>query len=132
MIPMPGQLSERRKYLSEKIARERIDLAVAYRGLIKPFQIVDKGIVGINLLRKNTWLLALAPSAVGLLFSFFGLEKKKKPGLLGRLRGKAARSTDLDEERAEIVAKAKKPISRWGRRAWAAFQMYRKVRPFFP
>ena len=132
MIHGPGKLTDRRKELAEKIARERVDLAVAYRGLIKPFQIADKGVVGLNFLRKNGWMLSVVPAAVGTVYSFFGWEKKKKPSLIGKLRRKAARTVEVDEDVEEIAAKAKKPLARWGRRAWALFQVYRKVRPFFP
>jgi hypothetical protein len=123
-------LSEKREKLSEQIARQRVELAVAYRGLIKPFQYTETGIAAVKTLRKNGWLLALAPSAVSLVFSFFGWEKKGKPGLLGRLRRKS-KNADADDEE-EIAAKVKKPMSRWARRAWGAFQVYRRVRPFIP
>lgn len=130
MIPTPGHLSERKKHLSEQIGRERTDLAVAYRGLIKPFQYTETGIAGLKVLRKNGWMIALAPAVVRLGFSFFGWEKKGKPTLLGRLRRQAARPPeDLEEE---AVARVKKPLARWGKRAWSLFQVYRKVRPFFP
>jgi hypothetical protein len=129
MIP---SVSEHRQELSDQIARQRTELTLAYRDLTKPFQYTETGIAGLKALRKNGWLLALAPSAVSLIFTFFGWEKKGKgrPGLLGRF-GRKARGEAAGIERDE-VAQIKKPLSRWGKRAWSLFQVYRKVRPFFP
>jgi hypothetical protein len=123
-------LSERRKNLSHQIARQRTELAVAYRGLIKPFQYTETGIAALKTLRKNGWLIALAPSVVSLVYSFFGWKKAEKPGLFGRLRRKGKlKNAEADEE---VAAKMKKPMSRWAGRAWSAFQVYRRVRPFLP
>jgi hypothetical protein len=122
-------LSERRKNLSLQITRQRTELAVAYRGLIKPFQYTETGLAGLKVLRKNGWLIALAPSVVSLVYSFFGWKKEEKPGLLGRLRRKAK---PVEAEEEDIASKAKKPMARWAKRAWSAFQVYRRVRPFLP
>ena len=133
MIPTPGHLSDRQKELSERIARQRIELAVAYRGLIKPFQYADTGVAALKVIRKNGWLLAMAPSAVSLVFSFFGWEKKGKPSLLARIRKKTGRRDAAEAEVAEGAPTFfKKPLSRLAGHAWSAFQVYRKVRPFFP
>ena len=129
MIPTPGHLSDKRQKLSEQIARQRTELAVAYRGLIKPFQYADTSVVALNALRKNGWLISMAPSVVSLVFSFFGWEKKGKPSLLGRLRGNTKGAAK--EESVKQVSRAGKPLARWGARAWSAFQVYRKVRPYF-
>jgi hypothetical protein len=128
----PGGLDAKRKELSEKIARERAEMTVAYRGLAKPFQYTDTGIAAIKTLRKNTWLIALAPAAVNLAFSFFGWEKKGKPGLLGRFSRKTASAGAAREEAEEVIKKSRKPITRLAGHAWKLFQVYRKVRPFFP
>ena len=123
-------LSERRKNLSHQIARQRTELAVAYRGLLKPFQYTETGISAVKALRKNGWLIALAPSVVSLIYSFFGWKKAEKPGLFQRLRRKGKPQEVEAEE--EVAAKVKKPMSRWAGRAWSAFQVYRRVRPFLP
>ena len=127
----PGGLDAKRKELSEKIARERADIGAAYRGLAKPFQYTDTSIAAIKTLRKNTWLIALAPTAVNLAFSFFGWQKKGKPNLFGRYAGKTS-ALGKSEEAEEVVGKSRKPIARIAGHAWKAFQFYRKIRPFFP
>ena len=130
MILRPGKLDERRKELSERIARERVEMTVAYRGLAKPFQYTETGISAFKTLRKNSWLIALAPTAVSLAFSFFGWEKKGKPSLLGRLRRQAPAAELREAEKAGF--KSRKPLRRVAGYAWSAFQLYRKFRPFFP
>jgi hypothetical protein len=123
-------LSEHRKQLSEQISRQRTELAVAYRGLIKPFQYTETGITAVKALRKNGWMIALAPSVVSLVFTFFGWKKAEKPGLFSRLRRKGKfKDEDVEEK---VAAKVKKPVSRWAGHAWSAFQVYRRVRPFLP
>ena len=128
----PVSLSDRRKQLSEEIARQRTELSVAYRGLIKPFQYVDTGVAGLKVLRKNGWMIAMAPSVVSLIFTFFGWKKAEKPGLFARLRRKGKIKDEDEDLEEKIAAKARKPMSRWAGRAWSAFQVYRRVRPFLP
>ena len=119
-------LADRRKELAEKAGRERAELGLAYQNLAKPFAYTQKAVVGIKALQKNAWLVGLAPSVVGLVFSFLGYEKKGK----GKRFGSKTRLTK-DDEAAAIVAN-KKPLQRWLGRGWALFQLYRRVRPFFP
>jgi hypothetical protein len=133
MIPTPGSLDGRRQELSEQIARQRNELSLAYRDLTTPFHYVDTGLSGLKILRKSGWLIALAPSAVSLVFSLLGWEKKRKPGLFHRLTGRASRRAiklgNLGEEEA---SRLKKPVARLAKHAWSLFQVYRKIRPFFP
>ena len=129
-VPTPGHLTDRRKELSEKIARQRTELAVAYRGLIKPFQYADTSVAALKVIRKNGWILGMAPSAVSLAFSFLGWEKKSKPGLLARLKQRARPKAETLEE--ELPPKLKKPLRKLAGHAWSLFQVYRKVRPYFP
>ena len=128
----PGKLEKRRQELSEKIARERTEMGVAYRGLAKPFQLTETGITAFKAVRKNSWLIALAPTAVNLAFSFFGWEKKGKPSLLGQFRRKAGSTSEEVREAEKLGSKGRKPLRRWAGRAWSLFQLYRKFRPYFP
>lgn len=138
MIPTPSSLAERRQELSQKIARERQELGRAYNDLATPFHYTDTALAGVRVVRKNGWLIALAPSVVSLAFSFFGWEKKSKPSLFGLLKSKitgkpmAAASALTEAKKAEAVARLKKPLHRVAGHAWSLFQIYRKIRPFFP
>ncbi len=133
MILRPGKLEDRRRELSEKIARERIEMGVAYRGLTKPFQYTETGISAFKAIRKNSWLISLAPTAVSLAFSFFGWEKKGKPSLIAQLRRKVRPGARDDvREAGKVGVKARKPLKRFAGHAWSLFQLYRKVRPYFP
>jgi len=115
---------KRRLELMEQIARQRTELAHAYRGLAKPLDYTQKGIKGMKALRQNAWLIGLVPSIIAIVFSLFGWKKKEKASLLSR-RSK-------EEKLREAEAVARKPLAKWAARGWAAFQLYRRVRPFLP
>ena len=52
--------SERRGLLSAEIARQRGELAEAYRNLEKPIHYAEYGLRGFGFLRKNPWPPAIS------------------------------------------------------------------------
>ena len=124
-----GALEARRRQLMEDIFKQRIDFANAYRDLGKPLEYTQKTVVGLKMLQQNAWLIALAPTAVNLLFSTFGWKKAPRGNLLGRLFGGERRAFQRQAQREAHAAK--KPLMRWLGHGWRLFRIYRRVRRFF-
>ena len=127
--------TERRVQLARQISGQRRELAEAYRDLGKPLFYAQTGIKGVQMLRQNAWLIALAPSVIGIVSGLLGLRKKEAPkrGLFDFWKKKAGTS---EEEAAEIESQARhraRPLLRQllGHGV-TAFKLYRRIRPFIP
>lgn len=114
MIPPEPEYEERRAQLAIMIARQRGELASAYRDLAKPLHYVEKGMNGLSFLRNNPWIFAAAPAAFSLISSFFGRKKSRSY-----------------REPAEAPPK-RSVIGKVVNGGVQLFQLYRRVRPFFP
>ena len=109
---------ERRAQLAIAIARQRGELVVAYRNIEKPIRYAETGMRGISFLRQNQWIFVAAPTVVSLVFSFFGLRKGQAP--------RTARETLHRAEGSRGILRSLPS------RAYQLYQLYRRVRPFFP
>ena len=93
------------------------------------------GIKGVQIVRENAWLIALAPSVIGIVSGLLRLRKKETPkrGLFDFWKKKAGTS---EEEADEIESKASRRARPLLRRLLGhgvtAFKLYRRVRPFIP
>jgi hypothetical protein len=129
------EYTERRVQLARQIAGQRRELAEAYRDLGKPIFYAQSGIKGVQMVRENAWLIALAPSVIGIVSGLLGLRKKDAPkrGLFDIWKKKAGAS---EEEAAEIASGARRHARPLLRRlighGVTAFKIYRRVRPFIP
>jgi hypothetical protein len=126
---------DRRVQLARQITGQRRELAEAYRDLGKPIAYTQAGIKGVQMIRQNAWLIALAPSAIGIVSGLLGLRKKDatKRGLFDFWKKKTVPS---EEEAAEIEAtaghRARPLLRRLIGHGVTAFKIYRRVRPYIP
>jgi len=122
MSTAPEELdfATRREQLAMEIARQRGELAQAYRNLEKPIHYAEFGMRGFGFIRQNPWIFAAAPALVSILSSLFGLRKKK-----------SSKSAPSQEQNIH-AEKPKGRIKVWTGRAWELYQLYRRVRSFLP
>jgi hypothetical protein len=126
-MKLDATLGARRQLLIAQIESQRLELGQAYRQLEKPIHYGEMALHGFGFLRKNPWIAMAAPGVTSLLFSGLGLLLR---------RGKPKAEVHIDHEklvralRAE-ESKAKKPAMKYLGYGLKAFQLYRRVRPFF-
>src|SRR5476649_2780472 len=115
----PGEnFAERRGLLAAQIARQRGELAQAYRNLEKPIHYAEYGMRGFGFLRKNPWVLTVVPAAFSLTSTVIGL-----------VRNKPAKAAPRQRQSLEREPKGwKKHAVTWGGRGWKLFKFYRRVR----
>jgi hypothetical protein len=129
-------LATRREHLAKLMARQRADLAEAYRDLGRPLKYTQVGIKGLQAVKENAWIIGVAPTVVGLLFTLFGLKKADKtrskwfPFSFGKK--KRAAVEEAGEAEGEVSRRARPLLTRLLRHGISAFKVYRKVRPFIP
>jgi len=119
---LPEDFAERRRHLAAEIARQRGDLAEAYRNLEKPIHYAEYGLRGFGFLRKNPWVFVAAPAAVKLVSTLLGLKNQKSPK-------PAPRQRQGIEDRPKGW---KKHVVTWGGHGWRLFKLYRRVRTYLP
>ncbi|MCE0521331.1 MAG: hypothetical protein LV480_00280 [Methylacidiphilales bacterium] len=118
---LPEDFAERRRHLIADIARQRGELAVAYRNLERPIHYAEYGLRGFGFLRKNPWVFMAVPTAFKLASVLMGLKKKKA-------------SDSRPNPRRNLEGKPKgfgKHIVALGKNGWRLFQLYRRIKPYF-
>ena len=119
-------LNERRRELTAQIARQRGDLAEAYRNLAKPIHYAEYGLRGFGFLRQNPWIFSVVPAAIAVTSSVVGLVRNKPAK-----RSRAPKWSD-EERRAEKVPKSfGGHVLKWGGRGWKLFRLYGRLRKYF-
>jgi len=123
----PGEsMDQRRAHLAAEIARQRGELAEAYRNLAKPIQYAEHGLRGFGFLRANPWIGTLVPALFTITSSIIGVARNKPAKALPRQRQKL----ELEDRReAKGVVQH---LAKWGGRGWKLFKLYRGVRRFLP
>jgi hypothetical protein len=114
--------AERRRHLIAEIARQRGELAEAYRNLEKPIHYAEYGMRGFGFLRKNPWVFVAAPAAIKLASTFIGLKTAKA-------------SKPSPRQRPSIENKPKgwkKHVVTLGQNGWRLYQLYRRIRTYLP
>ena len=114
--------AERRGILAAQIARQRGELAEAYRNLEKPIHYAEYGMRGFGFLRQNPWIFAAVPAVISVASTLFGLRNKKSSQPKASLR---ERFVDRPKGFGKHVVKL-------GQHGWKLFQLYRRVRTYFP
>src|SRR5271170_2916876 len=105
-------LAERRRHLIAEIARQRGELAEAYRNLEKPIHYAEYGMRGFGFLRSNPWIFVAVPAIFGLVRNFIGGGKKPS--------AKASQEQGRGE-------KPKSLFKVWTGRAMQAYRFYHRV-----
>ncbi len=127
-------LADKQRRLSADIARQRTQLAAAYRGIAKPVLYTEYGLRGTGFLRQNPWILTVIPASLSVTTSVIALVRNftsgksapKKPGWLGR----AERDAEREEKRGK--KNFTNHLLKWGGHGWKAFRLYRRFRKYLP
>jgi hypothetical protein len=109
--------AERRRHLIAEIARQRGELATAYRNLEKPIHYAEYGLRGFGFLRKNSWVFVAAPAVFSVASTLLGLRK-----------GKSAKPSPHIEEGPKGLGGH---LVRLGGHGWRLYKFYRRARRFF-
>jgi hypothetical protein len=113
--------AERRGLLAAQIARQRGELAEAYRNLEKPIHYAEYGMRGFGFLRKNPWVVVAVPAVFSAAATLLGLRKKK-----------SSRPPPVQRQNIENEPKGwKKHVVTWGGHGWRLYKLYRRLRPYF-
>jgi hypothetical protein len=127
-------LAQRQARIAADIARQRGELAEAYRDLAKPLLYTEYGLRGMGFLRQNPWVLTIVPaafsvttSAVGLVRAVTGKPEARKFSIFGREAEKEAKRAAKRESRG-----IGGHMLHWGGRGWKIFKLYRRIRKFLP
>jgi hypothetical protein len=114
--------AQRRSHLAAQISRQRGELAEAYRNLEKPIHYAEYGLRGFGFLRKNPWVFVAVPAVFKVASTLIGLKTKKSP-----------KPAPKQRQSVEPPPKGwKKHAVTWGGHGWKLFQLYRRVRHYFP
>jgi len=112
---------QRRRLLIADIARQRGELAEAYRNIEKPIRYAEYGLRGFGFLRQNPWVFAAVPAVFSVGSTLLGLRQKKaKP---------APSRRESVEDRPKGLTKH---IVKLGQNGWKLFQFYRRIRSYLP
>jgi len=114
--------AERRRHLIAEIARQRGDLAEAYRNLERPIHYAEYGMRGFGFLRKNPWVIAAVPAVFSMASTLIGLKTKKSSKPAPRQRQSIEDQPKGWKKHAVTV----------GRNGWRLFKLYRRVRTYLP
>ena len=127
-------LAEKQRRLAADIARQRTQLAGAYRDIAKPILYTEYGLRGMGFLRSNPWILTIIPASLSTTTSLIAIVKTLIGGKAAPKKAKWFGQAERTAERD--VKRGKKSVSdhliKWGRHGWKAFGIYRRVRKFFP
>jgi len=135
-------LAEKQRRLASDIARQRTQLAGAYRDIAKPILYTEYGLRGMGFLRSNPWILTIIPASLSTTTSLLAIVKTlmggkalpKKAKWFGNTERKAER--EIERDAARDVKRGKKTLSQhllhWGGHGWKAYKLYRRVRKFLP
>ncbi|MCE0498335.1 MAG: hypothetical protein LV481_10365 [Methylacidiphilales bacterium] len=125
MNPPEEDFAARRLRLSAQIARQRSEFSEAYTRLEKPIRYTEYSLRGFGFLRSNPWIFAAVPAAVTIIKTLWGGTPKKKKSL--------SESQPLKTQpTAPELTGLKKTVVTWAGHGWRLFQLYRRVRSYFP
>jgi hypothetical protein len=123
-------LEDRRRHLIAEIARQRGQLADAYRNLATPIHYTENAMRGFGFLRENAWIFSAATTTFTVGSALLGLLGlgKGKPSELTKAERK--RLADLERERMPKGFAGK--LMKWGGHGFRAFKIYRRIKRFIP
>jgi len=131
-------LAEKQRRLAGDIARQRTQLASAYRDIAKPVLYTEYGLRGMGFLRSNPWILTIVPASLSTTTSIIAIVKTlmgaKTAPKKAKWFGKAERTAE--REAAREIKRGKRSLTdnllHWGGHGWKAYKIYRRVRKFLP
>jgi hypothetical protein len=131
-------LAGKQQRLAADIARQRTQFAAAYRDIAKPILYTEYGLRGMGFLRQNPWLLTIVPASLSTTTSLIAIIRNFIPAKAATKKakwfGRAQREVERDVQRNE--KRGKKSLAdnarKWAGHGWKAFQLYRRVRKYFP
>ncbi len=121
-IPSQDEFAARREVLKAEIAKQRGELTAAYLNLEKPIRYTEYSLKGIGFLRSNPWIFVAVPAVFSVASNLLSLGKKKSP------KSEITQSKSA-EKQPGAIGKVIRTIWDGG---WQLFQLYRRVRPYFP
>jgi hypothetical protein len=135
-------LAEKRRRLAADIARQRTQLAGAYRDIAKPILYTEYGLRGMGFLRSNPWILTIVPASLSTTTSVLAIVRALTSGKplpkKAKWFGSAKRDAERDAERAaeRDVKRVKKSVLdhalKWSGHGWKAYRIYRRIRKYLP
>ena len=134
MSPDGESLAEKQRRLAADIARQRGELATAYRDIARPILYTEYGLRGFGFLRQNPWVLTIVPAAFSTTTTLIGLVRTLKPGKTEPRKFKWLGREGEQEVKRAAKREAKGLAGhflRWGGRGWKLFRLYNKARKFF-
>jgi len=120
MNPPGEDFATRRLRLTSQIARQRTEFSEAYTQLEKPIRYTEYGLRGFGFIRSNPWIIAAVPATVGIIKTLWGSAPKKK------------KSPSESQATAPEPTGLKKTVVTWAGHGWRLFQLYRRIRSYFP
>jgi hypothetical protein len=131
-------LAEKQRRLAGDIARQRMQLAGAYRDIAKPILYTEYGLRGMGFLRSNPWILTIIPASLSTTTSLLAIVKTlmggkalpKKTKWFGGAGRSAEREVERDAKRGSKTLGQN--LLHWSGHGWKAYKIYRRVRKFLP
>jgi hypothetical protein len=127
-------LAEKQRRLAADIARQRTQLASAYRDIAKPILYTEYGLRGMGWLRSNPWILSIVPASLTTTTSIIAIIRHFVP-----LKSEPKKAKWFDRAKREATSEAKRAkksltdhILKWSGHGWKAFKTYRRFRKLFP
>jgi hypothetical protein len=114
------KFAERRGLLAAQIARQRTELAEAYRNIERPIRYADYGLRGVGFLRSNPWIFLAVPAVLSTVSTLLGLRPKK-----------SSKPLPVEHPSGEERPKGwTKHVVTWGGHGWRLYKLYRRLRPY--
>ena len=123
-------LHDRRRHLIAQIARQRGELADAYRNLHKPIEMGESGLRAFGFVRQNAWIFTAIPASLNVVTFLFGLKSL--------IAGKPAKPTASQRQAVERDLEKKRPRSllghaaHWGGHGWRVYKIYQRIKKYLP
>jgi hypothetical protein len=125
MNPPEEDFATRHHRLTAQISRQRTEFSEAYARLERPIRYTEYGLRGVGFLRSNPWIFAAVPAAISIIKTFWGSAPTKKKS-----------SSESQPRQAQAAAPKltglKKAVVTWIGHGWRLFQLYRRIRSYFP
>ena len=131
-------LAEKQRRLAGDIARQRTQLAGAYRDIAKPILYTEYGLRGMGFLRSNPWILTIIPASLSTTTSVLAIIRAFTSGkpLPKKAKWFGSAERDAEREAERDVKRGKKTIAdkllKWSGHGWRLFRIYRRVRKYLP
>ncbi len=127
-------LAEKQRRLAADIARQRTQLAGAYRDIAKPILYTEYGLRGMGFLRSNPWILTIVPAGLSTTTSLIAIIRNFIPAKYAPKKAKWFNQATREAKR-DVKREGKSVtdhLLHWGGHGWKAYKIYRHFRKFLP